>query len=81
MKKSLLILSALFAATTAMAEKVELRTPNNSFVIDLNKGEEPQFIYYGPALKSQEIAQLQKMEGDNYSRSELYPSYGATHTV
>ena len=80
MKKSLFILSALFAATTAMAEKVELRTPNNSFVIDLNKGEEPQFIYYGPALKSQEIAQLQKMEGDNYSRSELYPSYGATHT-
>jgi len=80
MKKSLLIISALFAATVANAEKIELRTPNNSFVIDLNKGEEPQFLYFGPALKSQDIGQLEKLVGDNWTRSDLYPAYGATHT-
>ena len=80
MKKSLLIISALLAMNVAKAEKIELRTPNNSFVIDLIKGEEPQFLYFGPALKSQDIAQLEKWVGDNGARSELYPSYGATHT-
>ena len=45
-KYSLLLLSLLPAM--ALADKVELRTPNNSFVIELNKGAEPQFLYYGP---------------------------------
>lgn len=80
MKKELLLFAALCATWSAMAEKVELRTPNNSLVIELNKGEEPQFIYYGPALKSQDIAQLEKYVGDNWTRSELYPAYGASHT-
>ena len=78
MKKSILLLSTLLSASTAMAEKVELRTPNNSLVLDLNKGAEPQFVYYGPALKSQDIAQLPLLSG---GRAELYPAYGATHTT
>ena len=78
MKKSLIFLSALFAASTAMAEKIELRTPNNSLVLELNKGAEPLFVYYGPALKSQDIAQLPSLSG---GRAELYPAYGATHTT
>ena len=44
MKKSLILLSALFAASTAMAEKIALRTPNNSLVLELNKGAEPLFV-------------------------------------
>ena len=61
-----------------MAEKIELRTPNNSLVLELNKGAEPLFVYYGPALKSQDIAQLPSLSG---GRAELYPAYGATHTT
>ena len=32
------------------AEKVSLNTPHNSFVIDLDKGAEPQFLYFGPSI-------------------------------
>ena len=58
------------------AEKVSLNTPHNSFVIDLNKGAEPQFLYYGPTIGNADIANLQKLKGDNWTRSELYPAYG-----
>ena len=77
-KYSLLLLSLLPAM--AFADKVELRTPNNSFVIELNKGAEPQFLYYGPSLKSQDIENLEKANDANWSRADLYPAYGATHT-
>ena len=77
-KYSLLLLSLLPAM--ALADKVELRTPNNSFVIELNKGAEPQFLYYGPSLKSQDIENLEKANDANWSRADLYPAYGATHT-
>lgn len=78
-----LLLSAPFGLGTGLlfAEKVELRTPNNSFVLDLNSGQEPRFLYYGPALKSQDIAQLEQHRDDNWTRSELYPAYGASHTM
>ncbi|MBP5499778.1 MAG: alpha-galactosidase, partial [Bacteroidales bacterium] len=75
---SLLLLALL--PTIALADKVELRTPNNSFVVELNKGAEPQFLYYGPALKSQDIENLEKANDANWSRADLYPTYGATHT-
>ena len=77
-KYSLLLLSLLPAM--ALADKVELRTPNNSFVVELNKGNEPQFLYYGPSLKSQDIENLEKANDANWSRADLYPAYGATHT-
>ena len=77
-KYSLLLLSLLPAM--AFADKVELRTPNNSFVVELNKGAEPQFLYYGPSLKSQDIENLEKANDANWSRADLYPAYGATHT-
>ena len=79
MKKDIILLTALIPAL-AWAEKVELRTPANSFVIELNQGAEPQFLYYGPALKSQDIPNLQRADDANWSRSDLYPAYGATHT-
>jgi alpha-galactosidase len=79
MKKYTLLLLSLLPAM-ALADKVELRTPNNSFVIELNKGAEPQFLYYGPSLKSQDIENLEKANDANWSRADLYPAYGATHT-
>ena len=71
-KYSLLLLSLLPAM--ALADKVELRTPNNSFVVELNKGAEPQFLYYGPSLKSQDIENLEKANDANWSRADLYPA-------
>ena len=79
MKKTSLLLLSLLPAM-AFADKVELRTPNNSFVVELNKGAEPQFLYFGPALKSQDIENLEKASDANWSRADLYPAYGATHT-
>ena len=80
MKKNFLLFLSLLPAM-ALADKVELRTPNNSFVIELNKGAEPQFLYYGPSLKSQDIENLEKASDANWSRADLYPAYGATHTM
>lgn len=79
MKKTLLILSSLFALT-ASAEKVELSTPNNTLVLDLWKGGEPKFVYYGAKLSSQELASLPNPTNANWSHLEIYPAYGATHT-
>ncbi len=75
--------AVLFSAANfsiAFAEKVELRTPNNSLVLELNQGQEPQFLYYGQSLKSLDIENLLRIKDDNWSRSDLYPAYGATHT-
>jgi len=79
MKKTLLILSSLFALT-ASAEKVELSTPNNTLVLDIWKGGEPKFVYYGAKLSSQELAALPDAATTNWSHIDMYPSYGATHT-
>lgn len=80
MKKVFLFLAGLFTVSSAFAEKIELRTPNNSFVVDLNKGAEPKFVYFGPALKSLDLAELPGLDAGNGGRAELYPAYGATHT-
>ena len=47
-KYSLLLLSLLPAM--AFADKEELRTPNNSFVVELNKGAEPSKILRRPTM-------------------------------
>ncbi len=82
MTKSKLLLLALSALPLGMyAEKVELTTPGNSFVVDLNKGSEPQFVYYGPRLKAVDLQNIEKGSDPNWSRFSLYPAYGATHTM
>ena len=77
-KKAFLLAAALPA--TMQAEKLELRTPSNSLVVEVNQGQEPQFLYFGPVLKAQDVAHLQKPNDANWSRADLYPAYGATHT-
>ena len=79
--KKLLLLSLALCTLSAHAEKVSLNTPHNSFVINLDKGAEPQFLYYGPSISNADMANLQKLKDDNWTRSELYPAYGATHTM
>ena len=63
----------------AAAEKVELRTPATSFVVELVKGAEPMFVYYGPSLTATDAANLGVPTDANWSHLSLYPAYGATH--
>ena len=75
------VVFGLFFCMPAFAENVSLSTPHTSFVLDLDKGAEPQFLYYGPAIGKADIANLQKLKDDNWTRSDVYPAYGATHTM
>ena len=80
MKKILPIILAV-APSLLLAEKVELATPHNSFVFDLNQGQEPKYMYYGPKLSAHDLQTLEWRSDDNWSRNDLYPAYGATHTM
>ena len=66
-------------ATGAYAENVALSTPNNTIVLDITKGAEPKFGYYGQKLSAQELASLPSPTYANSSHLEVYPAYGATH--
>lgn len=81
MKKiPLLLLSSLFTLTMS-AEKVEMSTPNNTLVLDIWKGGEPKFVYYGERLSVADLATLPNPTNANWSHLEVYPAYGATHTM
>lgn len=66
-------------ATGAYADNVALSTPNNTIVLDITKGAEPKFVYYGQKLSDQELASLPSPTYANNSHLEVYPAYGATH--
>ncbi len=74
----------LFAIMTAglphiWAERVSLSTPNNTLVLEVNKGQEPQFVYYGNLLSDADLPALPNPTRANWSHLEVYPAYGATH--
>lgn len=77
--KPLLTAILAFTALAASAEKVQVSTPGNTLVLELVKGQEPRFVYYGARLSDDDVASLQPMSSTNWSRSEIYPAYGATH--
>ena len=58
---------------TAQAEQVVVKTRNTSLVLDVEKGRQPLYVYYGPSLSSQELTQLQQPRN---GRMEVYPAYG-----
>ena len=75
---SLIALLALMPAVS-FAEKVELSTPGTSLVLELNKGAEPQFRYYGQKLSATDLKSLDWNGDDNWSHLEVYTAYGANH--
>ncbi len=81
MKKLLLLSLLLAAAGLAGAENVEISTPHNTLVLDLEKGREPKFVYYGERLSADELSSLPAPTNANWSHLEVYPAYGATHTM
>lgn len=81
MKKSLFFsTSLLLASLPIMAEKVVVSTPKTAMVFEIEKGQEPQFLYYGPTIMATDVNNLQKPNDGNWSRAELFPAYGANHT-
>ncbi len=81
MKHLPLLLLLLIGAAPVKAEDVMLSTPKTSLVLDLSKGSEPTFVYYGARLSDAELAALPRPTNANWSHLEIYPAYGATHTM
>lgn len=80
MKKILLFCIFCTVLNNAFAEKVQISTKNNSLVVDVWKGGEPKFIYYGAKLSDADFTNLPEPTNSNWSHLELYPAFGASHT-
>lgn len=81
MKKLFISLCLVAGGVSANAENVSLSTPNNTIVLDIQKGAEPKFVYYGAKLSATDLASLPAPTSANWSHLEIYPAYGATHTM
>ena len=55
------------------AEQVVVETRNTSLVLEVEKGKQPKYVYYGAKLSAQELAHLQLPRD---GRMEAYPAYG-----
>ena len=78
MKKTLTAIMLCFSLSV-MAENVQLSTPNTTIVLGLEKGKEPQFVYYGKKLSAQDLSTLPAPSTANWSNLSIYPAYGASH--
>ncbi len=81
MKKIFILAALTLGVTASRAEKVEVSTPGTTLVLDIWKGGEPKFVYFGQKLSSAELASLPEPTSANWSHLEIYPAYGATHTM
>lgn len=78
LKTTILSLLLMLVAAPLAAENVSLSTPTTMLVVDVTKGEEPQFVYYGPRLTARDLAVLPAPRGYDL---QLYPAYGAVNTT
>lgn len=75
MKKRLAIVMALcLTATLSWAEQVVVQTRNNTLVLNVEKGAQPKYVYYGAKLNVQELQHLQNPV--MFGRMEAYPAHG-----
>lgn len=74
-KKNILAAIAIVSLAPAalLAENVSVSSPGNTIVLDINKGQEPQFVYYGPKMDASVIAAMPRPTGGHL---EAYPAYG-----
>ena len=47
------------APITMQAEQVVVETKNTTLVLDVEKGQQPKYVYYGQKLNAQELQHLQ----------------------
>ena len=73
--KTKIITSMLLCLSTTMtwAEQVVIETKNISMVLDVEKGAQPKYVYFGAKLNGKELQTLQNPEG---GRMDVYPAYG-----
>jgi len=64
----------LCLASTTQAEQVVVETKNTSLVLEVEKGQQPKYVYYGTKLNAQELQYLQRPAV--FGRMEAYPAYG-----
>jgi len=57
-----------------MAEQVVVETKNTSLVLEVEKGQQPRYVYYGKKLSQQELGHLQHPAV--FGRMDAYPAYG-----
>lgn len=75
MKKRLAIVMALcLTATLSWAEQVVVQTRSNTLVLNVEKGAQPKYVYYGAKLNAQELQHLQNPVV--FGRMEAYPAHG-----
>ena len=74
MKKGLFMAMMLCLTATAQAEQVVVETKNTSLVLEVEKGQQPKYVYYGKKLNVQELKHLQRPAV--FGRMEVYPAYG-----
>ena len=73
MKKTFALILGAVMALPAMAQHINLNTPNTSLVLDAHKGGSLDFVYYGQRLNDNETEQL---FGDGRQHHNAYPVYG-----
>ena len=75
MKKILFFVLLLASAHTVKAEQVTIQTKNTTMVLNVDKGKQPQYVYYGAKLSDYDLQHLQMPSG---GRMDAYPAYGLT---
>ncbi len=75
MRKVLFIITLLcLSVNTAWAERLVVESKSIALVLDVEKGTQPQYVYFGAKLNAQEQQSLQKPE--MFGRMDAYPAYG-----
>ena len=73
--KKLFALAMMLCLTmnVVRAEQVVVETRNSSLVLEVEKGKQPKYVYYGAKLSDSDLQNLQRPRG---GRMDAYPVYG-----
>ena len=73
MKKILFFAVLLASSQTAVAKLVTIQTKNTTMVLNVDEGQQPQYVYYGAKLSDYDLTHLQTPRS---GRMDAYPAYG-----
>ena len=73
MRKFIIFTLLAASAQWAMAETVTLHTSNTTMVLNVEKGKQPKYVYYGAKLSDYDLQHLQTPRN---GRMDAYPAYG-----
>lgn len=73
MKFKLLLALLFMGSAAASAEQVVVQTHSISMVLNVEKGAQPQYVYFGSRLNAEDLKNLSVPSG---GRMDAYPAYG-----